>query len=115
MPQPMPRAPTRLEELTCEIMKEQVLEYERTHGQIAALQRINHADRCQNADPVPPPDGALRIRRGTQQFNYCVWWRDEILKAQEPRSPYAQMLAHDQYMWNTAYCERTDPPLTTAR
>jgi hypothetical protein len=97
------------------MMREQVLEYERTHSQIAALERINYADRCKNVDKVPPPDETLRIRRGTEQFMYCVHWRDEILQAEAPQSPYAQMLARDQYMWDTAYCDRTDPPLATTR
>jgi hypothetical protein len=113
MPQPTPRSPTRQETLACKMMREQVLDYERTHRQIAALDRINYADRCQNAEGVPPPDETLRIRQGTQQFMYCVHWRDEILKAEAPQSSYAQMLARDQYMWNTAYCDHTDPPLAT--
>ena len=106
---------TRQEVLNCEMMREQVLEYERTHLQIAGIERINYADRCQNAGTVPPPDDTLRIKRGTRQFMDCVHLRDQILQAEEPRSPYTQMLAHETYMWNAAYCDRTDPPLTTTR
>lgn len=113
--QPAMRSPTRQETLACELAREQVLDYERTHHQIGALERVNYADRCQNIEGMPPPDETLRIKQGTQQFMYCVHWRDEILQAEAPRSAYAQMLARDRYMWSTAYCDRTDPPLTTTR
>jgi hypothetical protein len=112
---PMSQHATRQVMLACEMMQEQVLDYERTHREIAALDRVNYADRCQNVVRLSAPDETLRIRLGSRQFEYCVHTRDEILKAEAPRSAYAQMLARDRYEWNTAYCDRTDPALATTR